>query len=136
MMVKQTEMEQHPRKSNMSSNNNKNQLVEDKDDRYLGDVAVHSQVKKIKQEMEKFKYPAALHQQPEMRPVLLKEISLTGISTTRQKRSRSPLGLAENRPISVGSKSGRITDDLKPKRGVTDLPHPELRNLKALHGAP
>nr|XP_027097826.1 uncharacterized protein LOC113717270 [Coffea arabica] len=95
-MVKQAEMEQQPRKTTMSNNfssNNNSNSKEDKD-RYLG-MAVHSQVKKIKQEMEKFKHPAL--QQPEMRPVL-KEITLM----SRQQRSRSPLGLAENRPISVG----------------------------------
>ncbi|KAL3510484.1 hypothetical protein ACH5RR_029885 [Cinchona calisaya] len=92
IMVKQAAMEQQPRKTNISSNNCNNNK-EDKD-RYLG-VAVHSQVKKIKQEMEKFKFPAL--QQPEMRPIL-KEITLS-----RQQRSRSPLGLAEKRPIPVGN---------------------------------
>ncbi|XVF09415.1 hypothetical protein REPUB_Repub07fG0090900 [Reevesia pubescens] len=57
----------------------------------MGSVAVHSQVRKIKQESEQIIdwSPA----QPEMRPVL-REIS-------RQQLSRSPLGLS-GRPISVG----------------------------------
>lgn len=66
-----------------------------KEDRYLG-VAVHSQVRKIRQEMEKLKHP--LLQQPEVRPVLGEISSL--------QRSRSPLGIAERereRPISVGN---------------------------------
>lgn len=87
-MVQQAEMEQL-RRSNMISSDSK----EDQDG-YLG-VAIHSQVKKIKQEMEKIKHPSL--QQPEMRPVL-KEIS-----TAFRQRSRSPLGLAEKRPISVGN---------------------------------
>lgn len=53
-----------------------------------GVVIIHSQVRKIRQEMEKIKYPAL--QQPEF----------TG--KQQQQRSRSPLGLA-HRPISVGS---------------------------------
>ena len=66
-----------------------------KEDGYLG-VAVHSQVRKIRQEMERFKCPSL--QQPEVRPVL-REITL-------RQRSRSPLGIAERereRPISVGN---------------------------------
>lgn len=66
-----------------------------KEDRYLG-VAVHSQVKKIRQEMEKLKYPSL--QQPEARPAL-REI-------TYRHRSRSPLGIGERereRSISVGN---------------------------------
>ncbi|XP_049347518.1 uncharacterized protein LOC125812071, partial [Solanum verrucosum] len=53
-----------------------------------GVVIIHSQVRKIRQEMEKIKYPALT--QPE----------ITG--KQQQQRSRSPLGLA-HRPISVGS---------------------------------
>lgn len=66
-----------------------------KEDRYLG-VAVHNQVKKIRQEMEKLKYPSL--QQPEALPAL-REINY-------RQRSRSPLGIGERereRPISVGN---------------------------------
>ncbi|RVW89186.1 hypothetical protein CK203_032693 [Vitis vinifera] len=52
---------------------------------------IHSQVMKIKQEMEKISHPSL--QQPEVRRVLR--------DITRQ-RSRSPLGLAD-RPISVAN---------------------------------
>ncbi|KAL2233279.1 uncharacterized protein LOC105156205 [Sesamum indicum] len=69
------------------------QIIEDYNnhdhDSYKG-VGVHSQVRKIKQEMEK-----KVLQQPETRPAL-REI------TRQHHRSRSPLGLAE-RPISVGN---------------------------------
>ncbi|KAK4373372.1 hypothetical protein RND71_008756 [Anisodus tanguticus] len=51
-------------------------------------VIVHSQVRKIRQEMERIKHPSL--QQPE----------ITG--KQQHQRSRSPLGLAQ-RPISVGS---------------------------------
>ncbi|KAM3281511.1 hypothetical protein P3S67_028533 [Capsicum chacoense] len=51
-------------------------------------VIMHSQVRKIRQEMEKIKYPSL--QQPEI------------TEKQQHKRSRSPLGLA-HRPISVGS---------------------------------
>lgn len=80
-MVKQ-EMEQ-PR-SNSSREEN----------RYLG-VAVHIQVKKIRQEIEKFKYPFL--QQPEIRPVFR--------DARGNQRSRSPLGLAERDrpPVYVGN---------------------------------
>ncbi|XP_022736725.1 uncharacterized protein LOC111289722 [Durio zibethinus] len=57
----------------------------------MGTVAVHSQVRKIKQESEQIIDRS--HGLPEMRPVL-REIS-------RQQLSRSPLGL-NGRPISVG----------------------------------
>ncbi|KAK3035600.1 hypothetical protein RJ639_033192 [Escallonia herrerae] len=66
-----------------------------KEDKYLGVALVHSQVKKIKQEMEKIKEQPEL-QQPEVRPVVHREIF------RQQQRSRSPLGLAQ-RPISVGN---------------------------------
>ena len=56
----------------------------------MGTVAVHSQVRKIKQESEQI---IDLSPAPEMRPVL-REIS-------RQQLSPSPLGLS-GRPISVG----------------------------------
>ncbi|XP_022887403.1 uncharacterized protein LOC111403218 [Olea europaea var. sylvestris] len=59
---------------------------------FVGGVPIHSQVRKIRQEMEKINHPAL--QQPEIRPVV-HEIA-------RQKRCRSPLGLAQ-RPISVGN---------------------------------
>ncbi|XWS37549.1 hypothetical protein CRYUN_Cryun19dG0053000 [Craigia yunnanensis] len=69
--------------------NNYNSDFKGKED--MGSVAVHSQVRKIKQESEQIIdwSPG----QPEMRPVL-REIS-------RQQLSRSPLGLS-GRPISVG----------------------------------
>ncbi|XP_009797346.1 uncharacterized protein [Nicotiana sylvestris] len=70
-------------------NNNK---VEEEGD--MG-VIVHSQVRKIRQEMEKIKHPSL--QQTEMRPAVRE---ITG--KQQQQRSRSPLGLAQ-RPISVGS---------------------------------
>lgn len=63
--------------------NNNNGNLED------GVVIIHSQVRKIRQEMEKIKYPSL--QQPE----------ITG-KQQQQQRSRSPLGLS-HRPISVGS---------------------------------
>ncbi|XP_059308833.1 uncharacterized protein LOC132060004 [Lycium ferocissimum] len=53
-------------------------------------VIVHSQVRKIRQEMEKIKYPEITGKKSEM----------TG--NRQHQRSRSPLGLAQ-RPISVGS---------------------------------
>ncbi|PIN01660.1 hypothetical protein CDL12_25827 [Handroanthus impetiginosus] len=74
------------RKNNSSSNNNDDGVV------FKG-VGIHSQVRKIKQEMEKINRLAL--PQPELRPVL-RDI------TRQHKRSRSPLGLGE-RPISVGN---------------------------------
>ncbi|PSR91043.1 Cadherin-86C like [Actinidia chinensis var. chinensis] len=79
------EMEQ---KKSTSNSNNKNPS---KEDRYQLGVAVHSQVRKIRQEMEKIKHPTL--EEREMRPTL-HEI------TRQWQRPRSPLGLAE-RPISV-----------------------------------
>ncbi|KAL7110762.1 hypothetical protein ACP275_05G046300 [Erythranthe tilingii] len=70
------------------NNNNK-----DEDDMYKG-VGIHSQVRKIKQEMEKINRLSL--QLPEPRPVVA-EIN----NRRHHRRSRSPLGLAE-RPISVG----------------------------------
>ncbi|KAK1416029.1 hypothetical protein QVD17_31817 [Tagetes erecta] len=58
----------------------------------VGAVAVHSQVRRIKQELEKIMHPAGLDH-PEIRSVL-RDFS------RQQKRSRSPLGIA-NRRISV-----------------------------------
>ncbi|GJW50332.1 hypothetical protein Tco_0091683 [Tanacetum coccineum] len=59
----------------------------------VGDVvAIHSQVRKIKQEFEKTMHLAAL-EQPEIRSVLRE-------SSRKLKRSRSPLGIS-NRPIYV-----------------------------------
>nr|GMD19762.1 Urease accessory protein like [Ipomoea batatas] len=58
-----------------------------------GGVPVHSQVRKIRQEMEKIKHPSL--QQPEMMRPVFRDI-------TGRQRSRSPLGLAE-RPIAVGN---------------------------------
>ncbi|KAL2509728.1 uncharacterized protein Fot_33375 [Forsythia ovata] len=55
-----------------------------KEDGFMGSVPIHSQVRKIRQEMEKINHPAL--QQPEIRPVV-HEIA-------RQKRCRSPLGEA------------------------------------------
>ncbi|KAL1568616.1 protein PFC0760c-like protein [Salvia divinorum] len=70
-------------------NNNNNSFDEDA---YRG-VGIHSQVTKVKLEMEKINRLAM--QQPEERPPLHR--------TNRQHhRSRSPLGLAQ-RPISVGN---------------------------------
>ncbi|XAR72199.1 hypothetical protein NMG60_11018760 [Bertholletia excelsa] len=60
----------------------------DKEDRYKGEALVHSQVRKIRQEMEKIKHPSL--QQPGMRPVL-REIT----RQMQRQRSRSPLGLEE-----------------------------------------
>ncbi|XP_022146403.1 uncharacterized protein LOC111015628 [Momordica charantia] len=59
-------------------------------------VPVHIQVVKIKREIEKIKHPSL--QQSEMTTHLL----LRGISISKS-RSRSPLGLAAERPISVGN---------------------------------
>lgn len=56
-------------------------------------VGIHSQVRKVKQEMEKINHVAL--QQPEARPAL-RELA------RHHHRSRSPLGLVE-RPISVGN---------------------------------
>ncbi|XP_057481086.1 uncharacterized protein LOC130768098 [Actinidia eriantha] len=81
------EMEQ---KKSTSNSNNKNQS---KEDRYQPGVAVHSQVRKIRQEMEKIKQPT-LEEREVMRPAL-REI------TRQWQRSRSPLGLLAERPISV-----------------------------------
>ncbi|GMI87594.1 hypothetical protein HRI_002428700 [Hibiscus trionum] len=58
----------------------------------ISNLPIHSQVMKIKREFEKIKHPSL--QQADMRRVL-REI-------TRQ-RSPSPLGLAADRPISVGN---------------------------------
>lgn len=85
-MKQRQEMEQ---KKNSHSNSNNNMGKEDK---YLG-VAIHSQVRKIRQEMEKINHPSV--DQPEPRPVVLHQI-------TGQRRSRSPLGIVQ-RPISVGN---------------------------------
>ncbi|KAF7808623.1 uncharacterized protein G2W53_035366 [Senna tora] len=66
-----------------------------------GVVAIHSQVMKIKQEIEKIKHPS-LDQQPEIR---IRHVFLRDFS---RQRSRSPLGLA-HRPISVDIKFRRPT---------------------------
>lgn len=81
MKARQNMMEQ--KKSNTTN----------KEDAYLG-VAIHSQVRKIKQEMEKIKHQSL--EQPEMIGPVYREI------TRQQQRSRSPLGIAQ-RPISVGN---------------------------------
>ncbi|KAI6674269.1 hypothetical protein NL676_002175 [Syzygium grande] len=77
-------------------NGNRDGKMEEKD-RMLYDVGfpVHSQVRKIKQESEATAVDWSTVQ-PEMRPVLrAREI-------IKRQRSRSPLGLAAGRPISVG----------------------------------
>ncbi|KAL7149526.1 hypothetical protein ABFS83_05G046800 [Erythranthe nasuta] len=70
-------------------NNNK----DEEEDMYKG-VGIHSQVRKIKQEIERINHLSL--QLPEPRPVVA-EIN----NRHHHRRSRSPLGLAE-RPISVG----------------------------------
>lgn len=77
-------------------NNNKNNS-----DFRVGEetVAVHSQVRKIKKELEEIIDWSV----PEMKPVLIRESS----SNSRHRLSPSPLGLgagatASGRPISVG----------------------------------
>ncbi|XP_038875254.1 uncharacterized protein LOC120067758 [Benincasa hispida] len=62
----------------------------------VSQLPIHSQVQKIKKEIEKIKHPSL--QQSEMNTHLL----LRGISISKP-RSRSPLGLAAERPISVGN---------------------------------
>ncbi|XP_028767148.1 uncharacterized protein LOC114724864 [Neltuma alba] len=62
-------------------------------DGYMG-VAIHSQVMKIKQEIEKIKHPSLQH--VEIRPISLRDF------TRQRQRSRSPLGLS-NRAIPVGN---------------------------------
>lgn len=79
------------RQNNMVEQKKSNES--NKDATYLG-VAVHSQVRKIKQEMEKIKHPSLEQTEFLARPVL-REIK------RQQQRSRSPLGIAQ-RPISVG----------------------------------
>ncbi|KAI3733782.1 hypothetical protein L6452_13238 [Arctium lappa] len=85
----------------MDTTNNNHREMEEEDEtvvKYMvgGVVAIHSQVKKIKQELEKTMHPdAALEEHPDMRSVL-REFS------RQPKRSRSPLGIT-NRPISVGN---------------------------------
>ncbi|PWA85672.1 hypothetical protein CTI12_AA148480 [Artemisia annua] len=56
-------------------------------------VAIHSQVKKIKQELEKTKHPAGIEKSEIIS--VLREFSKS------QKRCPSPLGIGD-RPISVG----------------------------------
>ncbi|PON81792.1 hypothetical protein TorRG33x02_224030 [Trema orientale] len=58
-------------------------------------IPIHSQVVKIKKEMEKISHPSL--QEPEMRRVLL----FSG-ACTRLRHTRSPLGLADP-PIFVGN---------------------------------
>ncbi|XP_047966927.1 protein PFC0760c-like [Salvia hispanica] len=76
--------------NNNNNNNNDNNSFDE--DAYRG-VGIHSQVTKVKLEMEKINRLAL--QQPEARP------ALRGINR-QHHRSRSPLGLAQ-RPISVGN---------------------------------
>ncbi|KAK8490854.1 hypothetical protein V6N13_090548 [Hibiscus sabdariffa] len=70
---------------------NTNKAGKRDEDGYNKGVLIHSQVMKIRRELEKMRHPSL--QQADMRPVL-REIA--------RQRSRSPLGLAE-RPISVGN---------------------------------
>nr|GEV52670.1 hypothetical protein [Tanacetum cinerariifolium] len=56
-------------------------------------VAIHNQVKKIKQELEKTNHPAGIKKSEIIS--ILREFSKS------QKRCRSPLGIAD-RPISIG----------------------------------
>ncbi|GJX35174.1 hypothetical protein Tco_0050110 [Tanacetum coccineum] len=56
-------------------------------------VAIHNQVKKIKQELEKTKHPAGIEKSEIIS--VLREFSKS------QKRCRSPLGIADT-PISIG----------------------------------
>lgn len=84
----------HNQKKKKSEENENGEKSRDVGDGYMG-VPVHSQVIKIKKEIEKIRYPS-LQQLEIMRPVNF----LQGF--TRQ-RSPSPLGLAHERPISVGN---------------------------------
>ncbi|KAI3516621.1 hypothetical protein L1887_15543 [Cichorium endivia] len=85
-------MKQRPESMDTATNNRRQmQEEEEVDVKYttVGEVvAIHSQVRKIKQELEKT-------MQPELRSDL-REFS------RQPKRSRSPLGIV-NRPISVGN---------------------------------
>ena len=74
--------------NNLNNNNNNNE--KEMRDGHMG-LAVHSQVIKIKQEIEKIKHPSL---QLHMRRVLIRDVT--------RLRSRSPLGLAE-RAILVGN---------------------------------
>ncbi|KAI3817302.1 hypothetical protein L1987_11091 [Smallanthus sonchifolius] len=79
-----------------TTSNHHHTAEEEVDIKYMvgGVVAIHSQVRKIKQELENTMYPGAL-EHPKIRSVL-REFS------RQPKRSRSPLGIT-NRPISVGN---------------------------------
>ncbi|KAL8053026.1 hypothetical protein ABFX02_05G044900 [Erythranthe guttata] len=77
-----------PNMEHRKINNNK----DEEEDMYKG-VGIHSQVRKIKQEIERINRLSL--QLPEPRPVVAE------INRHHHRRSRSPLGLAE-RPISVG----------------------------------
>ncbi|KAI3744427.1 hypothetical protein L1987_57507 [Smallanthus sonchifolius] len=74
-----------------TTNNHRVAAEEEQYDGALNIVAIHNQVKKIKQELEKTKHPATI-EQSEIKSVL-REFSKS------QKRCRSPLGIA-GRPIS------------------------------------
>nr|XP_043613185.1 uncharacterized protein LOC122585145 [Erigeron canadensis] len=92
-------MKQRQDQSMVDTTSNNHHAIDEEDHvaiNYMvgGVVAIHSQVKKIKQELEKTMHPAAL-EHPEMTSVL-REFS------RQPKRSRSPLGIT-NRPISVGN---------------------------------
>ncbi|XP_030521625.1 uncharacterized protein LOC115734818 [Rhodamnia argentea] len=89
-------MEQRSSNNDGSGNGNRDGIAEEKN-KMIHDVGfpVHSQVRKIKQESDATAVDWSTVQ-PEMRPVLrAREI-------IKQQRSRSPLGLAAGRPISIG----------------------------------
>ncbi|VFQ78119.1 unnamed protein product [Cuscuta campestris] len=62
-------------------------------------IPMHSQVRKIRQEIEKVKRPS-LDRVTATRPHVFRE-DMTASGGGRQQRSRSPLGLAQ-RPVAVG----------------------------------
>ncbi|EXC16431.1 hypothetical protein L484_004442 [Morus notabilis] len=87
-------MEQQKMINMVIINDNKNNMNDNKsaEDGFLGVPIIHSQVMKIKQEIEKIKHPSL--QQQEMRRVLLRAHALP-------QRSRSPLGLVDQRERSI-----------------------------------
>ncbi|XP_047333286.1 uncharacterized protein LOC124936804 [Impatiens glandulifera] len=74
------------------NNDIKNSNKEKKEERYMGIAIIHSQVRKIKQEIEEIDS----YQQPP-------EISRRINPRRRQQRSRSPLGLTARPIITVGN---------------------------------
>ncbi|KAI9074982.1 hypothetical protein K1719_043032 [Acacia pycnantha] len=83
-----------------------NQSRREGSDEYMG-VAIHSQVMKIKQEIEKIKHPSLQH-------VEIRHISVRDFSRQRS-RSRSPLGLS-NRAIPVDGRL-KVPDNFIRKYG-------------------